>query len=1214
MQLFSIGLYELEIDGTQILDEFGNSIETYTNDDIEEYSRAWTGFHRHYDPRGNKQMRGTGNINGVDPLTIDVRYRDMFPKMGLNGRYIGDGFPLCADLPKYHFLRRGAKYVLLGYNPQPELQEADPDNWLTSSSTVRFEADPSGGLHSALCGAASSGISAACTYPPVVELTKNLGCRGKECYASTLRVVKVNNVMYEYVQRPCVHQAFLENPQKIKKKTTPKKGTQYMCADPRTAVAMPACCDKKSRARINEIYWGERVTASKAEARCAHWKRNLCTSTGPLDLRKCSTTSCYSSHLFYWMSKENPCVIKTKIDENGKMALVHSVPDEDPSQHRIKGQEDEDNKTFFRVQFLENGDKVGDLIKSCNNQGCVFTEDEYCMCDTIVTENRVYSKAPTRQEVLENLMIGSFHPDVLDGRYTKTQIGDVVVHADEAGSFSTRTVFEVKDDFGVVQLRRNVMSVVRIAGTDITFRNPVHFMSLVEPTLRDAQYETDAAIDHYFYHNNTAPFIAHRLVERLGISNPTTNYIREVADAFRRGRYTFQSGNFIRSYGQGSYGDLAATVAAIILEPEARSAVLDADPVHGSLREPLVKVTSLMRNLEFQSTSRFPFLRFGIDLQSAIGQMAYQSPSVFSFFDKNFQPNGMLSHSGLVSPEAQVHSSNYIIRTMNGLSGMVKHGLSQCFGGFGITWNDPLCKKVGAPGEYQKLLYPYPNFTAINSGSSAGIVDELATVLTSGRLSPENREIVKGAISGENDPTRAMVKAEQLIIASSEFHSTGRNRKTGNPRPAKEEDTPTIKPYKAVVVLFLAGGYDSYNLVVPHTCNQVTSAGKTVLQQYEEERGIVRMKKGERNLVINVANQPCEKFAVHDNIPIVQTLFKDGDLSLLLNMGLVNKPTTKETYNAATKTQLFGHNTMQLEAQQVDPYSEAISTGVLGRLQQILKSDTYGFHAQTLAINNFNPAVNGVFGSVSPPWIVSETGPERLTMEPDTFDARGMIEQMNGLNQVSGNMFGEFWSNSLSNALAEVDFLVDALGPIELSHDCGFPGLNMAVKLMETRHDRGSDRDLIYVENPGWDHHINVREQFDKKLTDLNQALTCFTNNLKNKKLWNNVTLLLVSEFGRTFEPNTNLGTDHGWAGNYLMLGGAVKGGKALGEYPRDLTSSGPLNMGHGRFMPTLSWESIWSGVGEWLGIHKQQDLDVLVPNGNRTGTPLFKRDDLFKE
>ena len=367
-------------------------------------------------------------------MTIDVRYRDMFPKMGLNGRYIGDGFPLCADLPKHHFLKRGAKYVLLGYNPQPELQDDDPVNWLKSSRTVRFEADPHGGLHSALCGAIS-GISSACTYPPVVELAENLVCRGKECEISTIRVVKVNNVMYEYVQRPCVHQAFFKNPQKIKKKTSKKKGTQYMCADPRTAVAIAACCDKKSRARIKEWYWGERVTASTAEARCAKMKRKMCTSTGRLALRKCSITSCYSSHHFYWMSKDNPCFIKTKIDNNGKMALVHSVPDEDPSQKRIKGQEEEDNKTFFRVQYLENGDKVGDLIKRCNIQGCGFTEDGYCMCDTIVTEKRMYRKAPTRQEVLENLMIGSFHPEVLDGTYTKTQIGDVVVHVDEAGGF-----------------------------------------------------------------------------------------------------------------------------------------------------------------------------------------------------------------------------------------------------------------------------------------------------------------------------------------------------------------------------------------------------------------------------------------------------------------------------------------------------------------------------------------------------------------------------------------------------------------------------------------------------------------------------------------------------------------------------------------------------------------------------------------------------------
>ena len=86
-------------------------------------------------------------------------------------------------------------------------------------------------------------------------------------------------------------------------------------------------------------------------------------------------------------------------------------------------------------------------------------------------------------------------------------------------------------------------------------------MSLIlnEVTIRDAQYETDAVLDHYFYHDNTAPFIARRLIHRLVLSNPSPRYIKSVATAFRTGRYLYE-------FGTGEYGDLASTVAAIYLD------------------------------------------------------------------------------------------------------------------------------------------------------------------------------------------------------------------------------------------------------------------------------------------------------------------------------------------------------------------------------------------------------------------------------------------------------------------------------------------------------------------------------------------------------------------------------------------------------------------------------------------------------------------------
>ena len=119
-------------------------------------------------------------------------------------------------------------------------------------------------------------------------------------------------------------------------------------------------------------------------------------------------------------------------------------------------------------------------------------------------------------------------------------------------------------------------------GTEFEFRNPVHFVQFTDLNVRDAEYETEAVLDHLFFHDNTAPFVAHRLIQRFTSSNPSPRYVTVVADAFRTGTY----GGTTYS---GKYGDLGATIEAILRNREARNPMAVRDPHHGKLREPILK-------------------------------------------------------------------------------------------------------------------------------------------------------------------------------------------------------------------------------------------------------------------------------------------------------------------------------------------------------------------------------------------------------------------------------------------------------------------------------------------------------------------------------------------------------------------------------------------------------------------------------------------------
>ena len=163
--------------------------------------------------------------------------------------------------------------------------------------------------------------------------------------------------------------------------------------------------------------------------------------------------------------------------------------------------------------------------------------------------------------------------------------------------------------------------------------------------LSDAEYETEGTLDHYFYHDNTAPFLAMRLIQRLTISNPSPRYILTVANAFKAGRYIVGNG---QTFGIGTYGDMAATFASIYLDRESRSVVLDSDPAHGGLREPILKLVSVMRSMKFKSNHPVTFLR---RVKDSIGQLPHDFDSVFSFFLPEYKPFGRVGDATLVAPE-----------------------------------------------------------------------------------------------------------------------------------------------------------------------------------------------------------------------------------------------------------------------------------------------------------------------------------------------------------------------------------------------------------------------------------------------------------------------------------------------------------------------------------------------------------------------------------
>ena len=152
-------------------------------------------------------------------MSIEEGWRDVFPKLGLNQRYVGDGIPLCYDLPDKHFLKNGATYVLLGSFDSPKFH-SEPQDWAGSPYISRFSLPTNSPLYNKLCN--KSGEK--CQYKSKVVLDQDLACEGIECDVETLRIFQVEpGVYYEYLRMPCAYHSYCHSRRK-RRKSLPRPG------------------------------------------------------------------------------------------------------------------------------------------------------------------------------------------------------------------------------------------------------------------------------------------------------------------------------------------------------------------------------------------------------------------------------------------------------------------------------------------------------------------------------------------------------------------------------------------------------------------------------------------------------------------------------------------------------------------------------------------------------------------------------------------------------------------------------------------------------------------------------------------------------------------------------------------------------------------------------------------------------------------------------
>ena len=409
--------------------------------------------------------------------------------------------------------------------------------------------------------------------------------------------------------------------------------------------------------------------------------------------------------------------------------------------------------------------------------------------------------------------------------------------------------------------------------------------------------------------------------------------------------------------------------------------------------------------------------------------------------------------------------------------------------------------------------------------------------------------------------------------------------------------------YKALVCLFLYGGNDSNNLLVP--------VDNTNYQLYATDRTVLALPQSTLLGISPKTYSDGRQWGLHPSLVEVQQLFSQGSLALMANTGTLVQPVTLAQYNAgsvALPPQLFSHANQQVQWQSSVP-DQPFTTGWGGRIADIVNAlNTNPKISMSVSVAGENSFQVGNIVSqfaVNPGGavVLSGTGTSGITGVRTTA-------QQNILNAQEQNLFEAAFGSTTVNAIADSQLLntilaaAPKLATIFPTTSIGSQ-MQMVARMIGAAPQLGLTRQVFFASLGGFDLHSDQLGAHATLFMQLSQALSAFSAATTELGVPNQVTTFTASDFSRTFNTNgTNDGTagsDHGWGSHHLVMGGAVQGGDIYGQVPL-LELGGPEDTGRGRWIPTTSVDEYAATLATWFGV-SASNLSVVLPNIGRFGT-----------
>jgi uncharacterized protein (DUF1501 family) len=404
--------------------------------------------------------------------------------------------------------------------------------------------------------------------------------------------------------------------------------------------------------------------------------------------------------------------------------------------------------------------------------------------------------------------------------------------------------------------------------------------------------------------------------------------------------------------------------------------------------------------------------------------------------------------------------------------------------------------------------------------------------------------------------------------------------------------------YRALVCIFLFGGNDSNNLIVPN--DTVGYAN------YAKIRSNLALAQSSLLPIVSKTNQASGQvdYGLHPQLPNLQGLFTSGQLAFVANVGTLGQPLTRAQYLAggsALPLHLFSHSDQQAQWQTAEFTTIGNgSTGWAGRTADKLQSLNAG--ASFPPITSVAGGAILCSGEQTQPYALSPGTIPGLSGYAGTAAENARLLGFQQLLQLdSGLSLVQDASSVMTQTLEQSATLASAITNLPALHTI-FPAtsigaqLKQVAQIIQARSSLGLLRQIFFCSLGGFDTHSGQLPIQQTLFSQMDPALAAFYNSTVELGLQQQVTAFTLSDFNRTYQPGTNAGTDHAWGGNHIIVGGAVQGGDVYGQFP-EFALGGPNDVSsNGRWIPTTSVDQYGATLATWFGV-AATDLPYIFPN-----------------